>query len=1402
MKRCLYKITFLFILLSVSNPLFSQYWQKIQNIPSPFSNNYWLDVYFHPSNPNYGWICGFNGMIIRTTDGGNTWRGSTVNAYHLESIHFPSLQIGYVSGVEGIFKSTDGGATWFDVTPPNTRDTTHFWGCYFLNENYGVLVGDGCFGRNQHFWLTTDGGSTWSVFLGTENNSGMTDALLYPNGLGYASSSGRIWITIDSGRTWQIFATSGPNLWQEEITNYGSSFLVPYSGTTCTGGGNDGGMRFSTNNGTTWNSFRTGVPMFGTFLIDSQKGWACGYYTEVYYTSNGGSNWQRRNCGIQSGNLDDLWFINENNGWVVGEGVYKLSNPIGVVNKQSINFAEFCVGSKKFDTLWVKNYNFNDVTISLNINSPTNEFEIFSPGTTGYIQSCDSIRVIVSFAPKTPGTKNATLQIQYPYQNPITVSITGRAIVSTAKLIDTLITVNYAKCGFTYQVAAKIGVNDVGEFVSTIIPSKESRVFKLITQLPLQLDPSRNNLLNFEITPYDTGWQEITYRVRFSPCDTFQVLKIKVYAFSPIINLDSAINIDLHCKITPIKLRIFNTGNDTLFFRKFSFSPPTNKLILQGWASGNNLLSNFILPGRDDTLLILLDTNNLGAVSTTLIIESNDLRTVNGQRNVVHLKINVRIFVSKITFQPKIVNFGKVCVGDTSYREVNFLNQGNLEELFLTFVQSNKLNFFVKNTFPITLKSFDSLKIRIAFSPNRIGKFSDTLTFVSFNCRDTLKVICIGEGVKAGINVVPKQIILRIQRGLGSSILFSFFRVVDDTNRLESITVSDSLNELVANIKLLRDSTLMSFDSLLIEFSFFASKKGRYFGTIYVHFKGNCDIVISIPVQIDVFDKNTVIDPLHIDFDSIICKKEINKRSIVIKNISEAKDTIKNIVLLQKTGSFSFNSLPSFPLILPPNDSFEIQILYFPLQEGYDTANILIEFDDTTRNVQIVATGFFGYSKLLSSPKLIDFGSLEYCEIPKQLKFIIKNIGNIEDTILIIKNFSSSLFSFEVSRYFLLGNSLDSSEFLISLLKSDKLGELIDTLVIGFSKCPQMDTIIVKCSIVSPKYEILPKFIDLGNLWIGTQKNGNFKIINKHNNGIGLKVGSYNVSKNFGFDSNFSIYLEPNQTKTFEFYVIATQEGEYWDTICFEISSVCKYYDCIIVHYNIPKEQYKMTFKVGKYIAKPGDDIEIKIENLTPNNFLKLDTLLIGLSYDKWLFYPYSFKVGDVNFSAETNFGKIFFKLSENYLIDFLNSGKPISIFGKALYSAPDTTLLELSIVDYFPKKNIDISLFNGLLYVYPVCEPIGSLKMELIPSFNVIGFYYDVNDSFVVLISSENQQISISLFDVLGNSFGTIQTNLERGLNIIELSNTLKIYQQNSEFFLVFSNSYSKKILFVPFLR
>lgn len=305
----------------------SAQWVRMTNIPAAYSSNYWLDVFFLPSAPQYGWICGYRSAILRTTDGGQSWEGVTVdtNNLQLESIHFVSPAIGYTSGSGRILRTTDGGQSWRDVSPTQLP-VSEIWGCFFVSADTGVVVGGGCFGDQQNFYRTTNGGQSWSLFRTSVNEAGMTDAMLYSGtGLGYASGSGTVWQTTDGGRSWSLFLLTGGRDWQEEITNIGSTFLLPVSGSPCGGDDSRGGIRMTTDNGGTWRRYITGYNMYGAFLIDSLRGWACGSGGSAYYTPDGGITWKKRDCGITpADDLDDVWFVNDSLGWIVGSSVYRL----------------------------------------------------------------------------------------------------------------------------------------------------------------------------------------------------------------------------------------------------------------------------------------------------------------------------------------------------------------------------------------------------------------------------------------------------------------------------------------------------------------------------------------------------------------------------------------------------------------------------------------------------------------------------------------------------------------------------------------------------------------------------------------------------------------------------------------------------------------------------------------------------------------------------------------------------------------------------------------------------------------------------------------------------------------------------------------------------------------------
>lgn len=241
------------------------------------------------------WAVGGFGTIIRTTDGGATWRHQVSHTTQpLYDVDFADPQNGWAVGRTGLILHTDdGGETW--ETQKSTTDK-HLFGVDFVDSNIGVAVGD---------WgaivSTNDGGKTWTqrnlledVIL---NDVSMVDA-----SVGYiVGELGKVFATEDGGVTW----TERPNDIQKSL--FGASFLDRQHGFVV---GIDALIIETTDAGATWRVLNGSTeiraleqvgfamaydsPSLYGIAIDGKYGFAVGEVGAVFLSTDGGQTWKRR----------------------------------------------------------------------------------------------------------------------------------------------------------------------------------------------------------------------------------------------------------------------------------------------------------------------------------------------------------------------------------------------------------------------------------------------------------------------------------------------------------------------------------------------------------------------------------------------------------------------------------------------------------------------------------------------------------------------------------------------------------------------------------------------------------------------------------------------------------------------------------------------------------------------------------------------------------------------------------------------------------------------------------------------------------------------------------------------------------------------------------------------------
>jgi photosystem II stability/assembly factor-like uncharacterized protein len=272
------------------------------NIQNRITENELYKIFFVDSK--IGWIAGAIGRVLKTTDSGETWNlKNPPTSLNLYDVEFTSVNKGFVIGENGyIAKTTNGGDSWQALAP--TQQT--LFSLQFIDSLNGWAIGEG-------ISRTTNGGVNW--FDADPNLAMYYESVFFVNkDTGWISTvEGKILRTTNSGNDWEIIKPDSTIWGYTKI-----QFINNVKGWICS---NQNIVR-TNDGGSTWDSysFPDAISLFSLSFNDEINGFAVGIYGEMYKTTDGGINWEKKFDRVPFYTANSCFFLKPETGFIGTDG--------------------------------------------------------------------------------------------------------------------------------------------------------------------------------------------------------------------------------------------------------------------------------------------------------------------------------------------------------------------------------------------------------------------------------------------------------------------------------------------------------------------------------------------------------------------------------------------------------------------------------------------------------------------------------------------------------------------------------------------------------------------------------------------------------------------------------------------------------------------------------------------------------------------------------------------------------------------------------------------------------------------------------------------------------------------------------------------------------------------------
>lgn len=271
------------------------------------------------ANTKIGWMIGHKGTILQSNDGGYTWKKqNSFTNNQLREIYFINENHGWVSGYKNtLLYTSNSGKEWnqIKVYDDTTKINTDI---FFIDNQIGWLLNNA-----GNLYQTTNAGKSWEeIFIFP--NYGWYKLIFFDDVNGYAMQivGDELMKTSDGGESWKSIDLNFPNAlmglmvrdfcFADKLTGY---FIYSWR---------SGGLmetatpvRKTDDGGLTWtHQDSVEYPYLDRIYFYNSK---CGFLIgggAVYFTANGGKDWNYDATLMHSGWMADIFIYDNKIGWI------------------------------------------------------------------------------------------------------------------------------------------------------------------------------------------------------------------------------------------------------------------------------------------------------------------------------------------------------------------------------------------------------------------------------------------------------------------------------------------------------------------------------------------------------------------------------------------------------------------------------------------------------------------------------------------------------------------------------------------------------------------------------------------------------------------------------------------------------------------------------------------------------------------------------------------------------------------------------------------------------------------------------------------------------------------------------------------------------------------------------